>query len=88
MITTKKPKILIVTWFNCLRNIKSSIAAYHLGYELELITKAQGWQLASELQAGHIYSHIKIWETPSQLEKAMKDSDADIIWCHKIICIW
>ncbi len=78
----KKPKILIATFFNCLRNIKSSLAAYNLGYELELITKTSGWSLASELQIGHIYNHIKIWDTPSQLEKTMRDSDADIIWCH------
>lgn len=81
-MVTKKPKILIATWFNCLRNIKTSIGAFNLGYELELLTKAQGWALASELQFGHIYNHIKIWETPSQLEKAMIKSDADIIWCH------
>lgn len=81
-IIKKKPKILIATFFNCLRNIKSSIAAFNLGYELELVTKAQGWALVSELQMAHIYKHIKIWDTPSQLEKAMRDSDADIIWCH------
>jgi hypothetical protein len=80
--TKKKPKILIATWFNCLRCIKETLAAYNLGYDIELVTKAQGWNLASELQVGHIYKHIKIWETPSQLEKAMIDSDADIIWCH------
>jgi len=78
----KKPKILIATWFCCLRNIKSSIAAKNLGYELELVTKQGGWQLANELQIGHIFNHVKIWDTPSQLEKAMRDSDADIIWCH------
>ncbi len=82
MTKTKKPKILIATWFNCLRNIKSSLGAYNLGYELELVTKQQGWSLVSELQLGHIYNHVKVWETPSQLEKAMRDSDADIIWCH------
>jgi hypothetical protein len=82
MKTTKKPKILISTWFNCLRNLKSTLAAHNLGYEIELVTKSQGWALASELQIGHVYNHVKIWETPSQLEKAMRDSDADIIWCH------
>jgi hypothetical protein len=80
--TKKKPKIAIATWFNCLRNIKSSIAAWNLGYELELISKLQGWQLVNEMQQGHMYECIKIWETPSQLEKFMRDSDADIIWCH------
>ena len=79
---TKKPKILISTFFNCLRNIKSSIAAYNMGYELELVTKSQGWSLVTELQASQMYNHVKIWDTPSQLEKAMRDSDADIIWCH------
>ena len=78
----KKPKILISTFFNCLRNIKSSVAAFNLGYELELVCKAQGWALVQELQMSHIYNHVKIWDTPSQLEKAMRDSDADIIWCH------
>jgi hypothetical protein len=80
--TNTKPKILIATWFCCLRNIKMAVAAYNLGYELELVTKAGGFSLVTELQAAHIFNHVKIWETPSQLEKAMRDSDADIIWCH------
>lgn len=82
MEKTKKPKILIATWFCCLRNIKTAIAAKNLGYELELVTKIGGFQLVQELQASHIFNHVKIWETPSQLEKAMRDSNADIIWCH------
>lgn len=78
----RKPKILVVTWFCCLRNIKTALAAYNLGYELELVTKIGGFNLAMELQVGHIFNHVKVWETPSQLEKAMRDSDADVIWCH------
>lgn len=77
-----KKKITIATWFNCLRNIKSSIAAYNLGYELHLVTKRQGYALVKEMQMHHIYQHVKEWDTPSQLEKALIDDDTDIIWCH------
>jgi hypothetical protein len=78
----KKPRILISTHYNCLRNIKSSIAAYNLGYELELITQGDGLGLVRELMHDHIYKSIRIWSTPSQLEKYMEESNADIIWCH------
>jgi hypothetical protein len=78
----KKKKICIVTYFHCLRNVKLAIAAWMLGYELELITQANGYGLISELGFLHIYKSIKIWETPSQLEAYMRDSTADVFWCH------
>lgn len=81
-IPTKKPKICVVTWFHCLRNVKLSIGAHLLGYELELITKKEGMLLMEELNFLHIYDNIRLWETPSQLYQAIKRSDADVFWCH------
>lgn len=78
----KKKRICIVTWFNCLRNIKSSIAAYNLGYELELITQPDGLGLVRELRFEHMYKSIRLWTTPSQCEKYMIESNADVIWLH------
>lgn len=78
----KKKKICICTYFHCLRNVKLAIGAWMLGYRLELITQTQGFNLIKELGFLHIYDSICIWETPSQLEAYMRESKADVFWCH------
>jgi len=79
----KKPKICIVTWFHCLRNVKLAIGAHLEGYDLELITKHQGFGLMNELQFAHIYNNgIRFYDTANQLYAQIRESNADIFWCH------
>lgn len=80
----RKPKIAVVTYFHCLRNVKSTIGAFNLGYhDLELYTRDEGYGLGRELMMNHMYHNgIQVWETNGQLAAMLRRSKADIIWCH------
>jgi hypothetical protein len=87
--TFKKKKISIVTWYNCLRCIKLTIglwlqkAKYNKEYEIELITRPEGYSLVMEMGFVHMYKlGVKVYENTSQLADHIKNSQADVFWCH------